>query len=184
MQNYPSLARIYHLFTVVCVLRIVTFRFASKYHFSFYNAPTFRFAGLNFICNRYITSKEAEDFCNKEGDFLDGFRNKKGSWFSAFLVRNASGEVELSSIIGICPVCGGNMLVGPTAFNCSNYKSGCTFKIWRHYYGHKVSLQDMRALLSFGHCNHPFDGYDKYGHIHELILKFGFQHEIQVASFK
>lgn len=46
LQNYPSLARICHLFTIVCVLRIVTFRFASKYHFSFYNAPTFRFAGL------------------------------------------------------------------------------------------------------------------------------------------
>ena len=46
LQNYPSLARIFHLFNVVCVLRIVTFRFASKYHFSFYNAPTFRFAGL------------------------------------------------------------------------------------------------------------------------------------------
>lgn len=49
LQNYPSLARICHLFTIVCVLRIVTFRFASKYHFSFYNAPTFRFAGLNII---------------------------------------------------------------------------------------------------------------------------------------
>ena len=46
LQNYPSLARICHLFTVLCVLRIVTFRFASKYHFSFYNAPTFRFVGL------------------------------------------------------------------------------------------------------------------------------------------
>ena len=46
LKNYPSLARICHLFTIVCVLRIVTFRFVSKYHFSFYNAPTFRFAGL------------------------------------------------------------------------------------------------------------------------------------------
>lgn len=33
----------------MCVLRIVTFRFASKCHFSFYNAPTFRFAGLIII---------------------------------------------------------------------------------------------------------------------------------------
>nr|DAI11164.1 MAG TPA: hypothetical protein [Caudoviricetes sp.] len=48
MQNYPSLARICHLFTVVCVLRIVTSRFASKYHFSFCNAPTFRFVGLMY----------------------------------------------------------------------------------------------------------------------------------------
>ena len=46
LQDYPSLARICHLFYVVRVLRIVTFRFASKYHFSFCIAPTFRFAGL------------------------------------------------------------------------------------------------------------------------------------------
>ena len=47
LQNYPSLARICHLFNVVCALRIATFRFASKYHFSFCNAPAFRFVGLN-----------------------------------------------------------------------------------------------------------------------------------------
>ncbi|KXO15228.1 hypothetical protein HMPREF3202_01908 [Prevotella bivia] len=49
LQNYLSLARICHLFTIVCVLRIVTFRFATKHHFSFYNALTFRFAGLKYF---------------------------------------------------------------------------------------------------------------------------------------
>lgn len=167
-----------------CGGNIIITRFGYACENSTVVNPTYNFIVPNFICNRYITSQEAEDFCNKEGDFLDGFRNKKGSWFSAFLLKNATGEVELSSIIGVCPVCGGNMLVGPTAFNCSNYKNGCDFKIWRHYYGHKVSLQDMKALLSYGHCNQPFDGYDKHGHIHELVLKFGSHHEIQVASFK
>jgi len=167
-----------------CGGNIIITRFGYACENSTVVNPTYNFIVPNFICNRYITSQEAEDYCNKEGDFLDGFRNKKGSWFSAFLFKNATGEVELSSIIGVCPVCGGNMLVGPTAFNCSNYKNGCDFKIWRHYYGHKVSLQDMKALLSYGHCNQPFDGYDKHGHIHELVLKFGSHHEIQVASFK
>ena len=55
LQNYPSLARICHLFTVVCVLRIVTSRFASKYHFSFCNAPTFRFVGLKVMEQMVVT---------------------------------------------------------------------------------------------------------------------------------
>jgi|GEM_PF-4631582 len=62
LQNYPSLARICHLFTIVCVLRIVTFRFASKYHFSFYNAPTFRFAGLTKFGQIFITPNSGRTF--------------------------------------------------------------------------------------------------------------------------
>ena len=31
---------------VVCVLKIITFRFTLKYYFSFYNSFTFRFGGL------------------------------------------------------------------------------------------------------------------------------------------
>ena len=66
LQNYLSLARICHLFNVVCALRIVTFRFTSKSHFSFYIAPTFRFVGFTWympfgghqqICRNAIWSK-------------------------------------------------------------------------------------------------------------------------------
>nr|DAK43218.1 MAG TPA: hypothetical protein [Caudoviricetes sp.] len=31
---------------VVCVLKIITFRFTLKHHFSFYNSLTFRFGGF------------------------------------------------------------------------------------------------------------------------------------------
>lgn len=137
----------------------------------------------NFICNRYITVTEAEDFCNGHADILDGFLNKQGKWFSAYLTRNENGSVELSSIVGKCPVCGGNLLVGPAAFNCSNYKHGCDFKIWRHYYGHKVNLQDAKELLAQGKSTLPFEAFDKYGHVHALILKVGTHNEIQVTSY-
>lgn len=50
----------------MCVLRIVTFRFASKYHFSFYNAPTFRFAGLiTKTADGYINVIEVKTSGNK-----------------------------------------------------------------------------------------------------------------------
>lgn len=147
-------------------------------------SPSCNFIVPNFICNRYITVEEAEAFCRNDGDILDGFLNKQGKWFSAFLTRNEDGMVELSSMVGKCPVCGGSLLVGPTAFNCSNYKHGCDFKIWRHYYGHKVNLNDAKELLDYGKLQQPFSGFDKLGHVHALILAVGNQNEIQIISYK
>lgn len=138
----------------------------------------------NFICNRYITVEEAEDFCNGNGDILDGFLNKQGKWFSAYLISGEKGSVELSSIIGKCPACGQDFLVGPTAFNCSNFRHGCDFKIWRHYYGHKVNLHDAKELLAHGKLRRPFEAFDKLGHVHALTLQVGFHNEIQVTPYK
>lgn len=116
--------------------------------------------------------------------FSTVFFNKQGKWFSAYLTRTENGNVELSSIIGKCPVCGQDVLVGPTAFNCSNYRHGCDFKIWRHYYGHKVNLQDAKELLGHGKLKMPFEAFDKLGHVHALTLKVGLHNEIQVTSYK
>lgn len=168
----------------VCGGRIIRTRFGYACVNSLPPSPICRFIIPNFICNRYITIEEAEAFCNGNGDILDGFLNKQGKWFSAFLTRDENGTVGLSSIVGKCPVCGGSLLVGPTAFNCSNYKHGCDFKIWRHYYGHKVNLNDAKELAAHGRLKLPFDGFDKYGHVHALVLSVGNHNEIQVTSYK
>ena len=89
MQNYPSLARIYHLFTVVCVLRIVTFRFASKYHFSFYNAPTFRFVGLKI--NEDLVTIEAI----KNYEDIQGILNNKPKMFHVRFVYDPTGTHQI-----------------------------------------------------------------------------------------
>nr|DAX16941.1 MAG TPA: hypothetical protein [Caudoviricetes sp.] len=38
---------------VVCVLKIITFRFTLNYNISFYNSLTFRFGGLIIIKNTF-----------------------------------------------------------------------------------------------------------------------------------
>ena len=60
----------------MCVLRIVTFRFASKYHFSFYNAPAFRFVGLTeALAIRKDTQKRIEQLKNR---ILNNVRVQEG----------------------------------------------------------------------------------------------------------
>ena len=106
MQNYLSLARICHLFNVVCALRIVTFRFASKYHFSFCNAPTFRFAGL--ICNREGHEEgRGEVFLSRWGvlsltehtKFTEVLSARVNSWVSFSLTERAKFTEVLSARI-------------------------------------------------------------------------------------
>jgi hypothetical protein len=105
--------------------------------------------------------------------------------FSAYLTRGKDGKIVLSSKIGICPHCGGRMLVGVKAFNCSNYKKdGCEFKVWKHYYGHKTTLRDVQDLLEHGEMTTPFEGYSANGHIQRIILKVGSKCEIQTLPYK
>lgn len=165
-----------------CGGKIVVTRFGYACENNISVQPTCNFIIPNFICNRFIQEKEAEDFCNGKGDILDGLLSKNNKWFSAYLTRSDTGDVTLTSVVGTCPVCGGELLVGPTAFNCSNFKKGCDFKIWRHYFGRKVSLQTVKELLSNGQLKAPFHGVDKYGHIHNLTFQFGFNNEVKVTS--
>ena len=148
--------------------------------------PTCQFIVPNYICDRFISEEEATAFLRGEPDVLDGFVNKNTQvTFSAYLTRGEDGKIVLSSKIGICPHCGGRMLVGVKAFNCSNYKKdGCEFKVWKHYYGHKTTLRDVQDLLEHGEMTTPFEGYSANGHIQRIILKVGSKCEIQTLPYK
>lgn len=126
--------------------------------------PTCHFFIPNFICQRKITESEVEDFCNGNADILDDFIDRRsGRHFSAFLDKQPNGSVCLNSEVGRCPVCGGSVLVGDKAFNCSNYKQGCKFHIWRNYEYHRISLAEARDLLRNGRLSTPFSAYDEKG---------------------
>lgn len=147
--------------------------------------PTCKFIVPNYLCERFITQEEAVAFLRGEPDVLDGFYNKNTkSSFSAYLTRGKEGKVELSSHIGVCPQCGGKMLVGVRAFNCSNFKNGCEFRIWKHYYGHKTTLHEVRELLEHGEMISPFEGYNAHGNVHNAILRIGSKFEVQVVPYK
>lgn len=161
--------------------------------------PTCGFFIPNYMKKRNITDKEVEDYLRGMGDILDGFiddrekgkEKKNGSddgdkkengrnsgtvmrVFSAFLSENANGTVGLSSDVGTCPLCGGTVFIGDTAFNCSNFKEkNCGFHIWKSYGRHRLSLREIREILNNGGRQiEPYVAYDDKGRkmLYTLIM--------------
>ena len=70
-----------------------------------------------------------------------------------------NGAINMQSIIGKCPHCGGDIRVGTRAFNCSNYsnqQAPCNFAIWRNIGGHQLSLTEARDI-----CEKEIDVYKR-----------------------
>ncbi|MBT3193104.1 MAG: DNA topoisomerase 3 [Verrucomicrobia bacterium] len=49
---------------------------------------------------------------------------------------------------GACPSCDGSVIEGKRGFGCSRWEAGCTFVIWKEQFGHRVSEQELEALLT------------------------------------
>lgn len=58
--------------------------------------------------------------------------------------KNKKGE------IGICPLCGGEVIENNKAFGCKNWKTGCKFTIWKNQKGKELKESQIKALLSKG----------------------------------
>jgi hypothetical protein len=97
---------------------------------------------------------------------LDGFSNGDGKIFSSVLTLADDGKVVLDSKIAVCPVCGGDIRVSPTAFNCSNYSNpqvNCKFMAWRNIAGHMITRQEMIEICEEGQTREPLVMYKNNG---------------------
>ncbi len=53
--------------------------------------------------------------------------------------------------IGICPLCGGEIIRSRKSYSCSNYKEkGCNFTVWINICSRPISISDCEALLEKG----------------------------------
>ncbi len=52
--------------------------------------------------------------------------------------------------IGQCPKCGAPMQESPKAFGCSAWKGGCDFKVWKKISGHKMTVGQVKELVTKG----------------------------------
>jgi hypothetical protein len=99
------------------------------------------------LCNRELTKEEVERFLKGEIDLLDGFNSSAGNDYAAFLQLSDAGYVRTCSRVSVCPKCGGTILVGPKAFNCSNFKlARCKMKIPRKIGGHELTYNEVKQL--------------------------------------
>ena len=56
----------------------------------------------------------------------------------------------LGEIVGVCPLCGKNVVRGKFSYGCMGYADGCTFKIGTLICGRTVRIDEARELLRNG----------------------------------
>lgn len=101
------------------------------------------------IGNRKMSDEEMAELLQNRQILLDGFVTKEGKSFPTVLVLAQDGAINMQSIIGKCPHCGGDIRVGTRAFNCSNYsnqEAPCNFAIWRNIGGHQLTLAEAKEI--------------------------------------
>lgn len=66
--------------------------------------------------------------------------------------KSTSKEIIPSQlVIGSCPACSnGQIIEGKKAFGCSEWKEGCSFKIWKQVYNKKLTVKNVRELITQG----------------------------------
>jgi len=78
----------------------------------------------------------------------------------------------------ICPKCNtGNIIKGKTAFGCSNYKSGCAFRLPFSYMEKKIPEKQILRLFKLGSTVN-LKGFKINGTKKEGVVKFGPTHEL------
>ncbi len=72
---------------------------------------------------RKMSDEEIPELLEHRFILVDGFASKDGKTFPSVLELADNGAINMQSIIGKCPHCGGDIRVGTRAFNCSNYSN-------------------------------------------------------------
>lgn len=128
--------------------------------------PTCSFRVTGIIHGRKITEEEIVDLLRGHAQVLDGFTTLEGKAFSSVLTLREDGIVGLEPRITRCPACGGNILVSPIAYNCSNFKTPgicCHFSLWRNIDGHTVTNEEMRQICEEGQTREPVELFKSNG---------------------
>lgn len=125
------------------------------------------------IGNRKMNDGEIAEFLEKRHILLDGFATKEGKTFPTVLELADDGAVNMQSVIGRCPHCGGEVRVGTRAFNCSNYsnqEAPCSFAIWRNIGGHQLTLEEAKELCEKNITSSELEMYREDGSIYRKRL--------------
>ena len=63
--------------------------------------------------------------------------------------------------IGVCPLCGGDVIENTKAYGCSNWRTEtieCKFTIWKEICGKTLSEKDVKDILEKGETDY-LDGF-------------------------
>ena len=74
-------------------------------------------------------------------------------------------------IIGKCPLCDGDIVIGSKGYGCNKYKEGCKFTIWKTIAGRPISVMHAKALLENGKTDRIYGFLTKNKSKFSAILK-------------
>ena len=125
------------------------------------------------IGNRKMSDGEISSLLADRRILLDGFATKEGKTFPTVLELAGDGSVNMRPVVGRCPLCGGDILVGSRAFNCSNYgreAEPCTFSIWRNIGGHQLTLAEVEEICTKSITSSELEMYRDDGSVYRKRL--------------
>lgn len=125
------------------------------------------------IGNRKMNDGEIAELLENRCILLDGFVTKEGKSFPTVLELADDGAINMQSVIGKCPHCGGGIRVGSRAFNCSNYANQtaqCNFAIWRNIGGHQLTLAEAKEICEKQITSSELEMYREDGSIYRKRL--------------
>jgi len=115
----------------------------------------------------------------KGGVFLNELNQYVASIISE--VKAVPGRASTVQGIAPCPKCGnGQVLDGKKAYGCSEWKSGCDFKIWKEMCKKKISLTQVKKLLKTGETQEIKGFVSKQGKKFDAALIIGEDFNIQM----
>lgn len=53
-------------------------------------------------------------------------------------------------ILGVCPLCGEDVVEYPKSYSCSGWKEGCKFTLWKEVSGHTLTREEALKILEGG----------------------------------
>ncbi len=74
-------------------------------------------------------------------------------------------------IVGVCPICGKNVIRGKYGYGCTGYKEGCKFTVWARICNRSISVSNVKLLLTEGKTSKIRGFISKNGKSFDAYLK-------------
>ncbi|MHB1956346.1 MAG: DNA topoisomerase, partial [Sulfobacillus sp.] len=87
--------------------------------------------------------------CERDG-FMQQIRDFARAAVTQLSASRPAMTTPAASAIGSCPKCGQAIVESRKAFGCSAWRTGCDFTIWKEISGHKMTIPQVKALLTKG----------------------------------
>lgn len=125
------------------------------------------------IGNRKMSDEEITELLSTASSCWMALLPREGKAFLPCWELADNGAINMQSVIGKCPHCGGDIRVGTRAFNCSNYsnqQAPCAPAIWRNIGGHQLSLTEAKEICEKEITSNELEMYRDDGTIYRKRL--------------